>query len=270
MTFRSADGSAGDADYGKIGAGYAHYRQPDPRIAACVHAALGPARTILNVGAGAGSYEPVDRAVIAVEPSASMRAQRPSHLPPAVDASAEHLPFPDRHFDASMATFTVHQWSDLRAGLAEMRRVTRGPVVILTCDPDALDRFWLHEYAPEVTRVEAGRYPPIAIIASALSGRTEVRHVPIPLHCRDGFNEAYYGRPELLLEEGARLACSGWSFVSRSAVERFVATLRRDLSDGTWDARYGRFRKQPEFDGPLRLVVAEAAAAKRGRPADGV
>jgi SAM-dependent methyltransferase len=263
VTSRSADGSAGDADYGKIGARYAAYRQPDPRIAARIHAALGAAHTVLNVGAGAGSYEPIDRTVIAVEPSASMRAQRPSHLPPSVDATAERLPFPDRHFDASMATFTVHQWSDLRAGLTEMRRVTRGPVVILTCDPDALDRFWLHEYAPEVTRVEAGRYPPIASIVAALGGRTEVLHVAIPFDCRDGFNEAYYGRPELLLEEGARLACSGWSFVPRSAVERFVETLRRDLSDGTWDARYGRFRRQSEFDGPLRLVVGEASVAER-------
>jgi|SRR5580658_2973301 SAM-dependent methyltransferase len=195
VTSRSADGSAGDADYGTIGARYATYRRPDPRIASRIHAALGPAGAVLNVGAGAGSYEPIDRAVIAVEPSASMRAQRPSHLPPAVDATAEHLPFPDRHFDASMATFAIHQWCDLRAGLAEMRRVTRGPVVIVTCDPDALDRFWLHEYAPEVTRVEAGRYPPIASIAATLSGRTEVLHVPIPLDCRDGFNEAYYGRP---------------------------------------------------------------------------
>jgi len=143
-----------------------------------------------------------------------------------------------------------------------MRHVTRGPVVILTCDSDALDRFWLHEYAPEVTRVEAGRYPPIASIAAALSGQTDVLHVPIPLDCRDGFNEAYYGRPELLLEEGARLACSGWSFVPTSAVTRFVETLRRDLSDGTWDARYGRLRTQPEFDGPLRLVVGKAPVSQ--------
>ena len=132
VTSRSADGSSSDADYGKIGAGYATYRQPDTRIAARIQAALGPARTVLNVGAGAGSYEPIDRAVIAVEPSASMRAQRASHLPPAVDATAEHLPFPEQHFEASMATFTVHQWSDLRAGLAEMCRVTRGQVVILS------------------------------------------------------------------------------------------------------------------------------------------
>src|SRR4051812_41804637 len=132
MSGRHADGSAGDANYGTIGHGYARFRQPDPRIAAYVHAALGAARTVLNVGAGAGSYEPTDRLVTPVEPSAVMRAQRPAHLPPAINAVAEHLPFAAGTFEASMATVTVHQWSDLAAGLAEMRRVTRGPVVILT------------------------------------------------------------------------------------------------------------------------------------------
>ena len=253
---RFDDGSAGDADYGRIGGRYAQYRQPDPRIAASIRAALGSVATLLNVGAGAGSYEPDDLVVTAVEPSASMRAQRRPHLAPAIDAPAEALPFPRGHFDASMATFTVHQWTDLRAGLAEMRRVTRGPVVILSCDPDALEGFWLHEYAPEVTVVEAARYPPIATLVAALAGRTEVRRVPIPLDCRDGFNEAYYGRPERLLDEGARSACSGWSFVPPSVVDRFVTRLRRDLDDGTWDRRYGHLRKQPTFDGPLRLTVS--------------
>lgn len=252
---RSGDGSAGDADYGAIGTGYARYRRPDPRIAASIAEALGGARTVLNVGAGAGSYEPTDREVTAVEPSASMRAQRAAHLPRALDAAAESLPFADGRFEASMATFTIHQWSDLHAGLNEMRRVTRGPVVLLTCDPAALERFWLHAYAPEVTRIEAGRYPSIATIVSALGGNADVRAVPIPLDCRDGFNEAYYGRPERLLDDGARLACSGWSFVAPAAVDRFVDHLRRDLADGTWDARYGHLRTQPTFDGPLRLIV---------------
>jgi len=255
MERRPGDGSAGDVDYGAIGAGYARHRRPDPRIAAAIDAALGAARTVLNVGAGAGSYEPLDRQVTAVEPSASMRAQRPDHLPPAIHAVAERLPFADRHFDAAMATFTVHQWADLGAGLAELRRVTRGPVVVLTCDPGALDRFWLHDYAPEVIAVEAGRYPPIAVIAASLGGRVEVRDVPIPLDCRDGFNEAYYGRPEWLLERDTRLACSGWSFVEPAMVARFVETLRRDLADGTWDRRWGHLRNTPQFDGPLRLVV---------------
>lgn len=128
------DGSAGDVDYATFGVGYAQHRQPDPRIAAFVERALGDARSVLNVGAGAGSYEPRDRDVTAVEPSAAMRAQRPSHLALAIDAVAEKLPFPDDAFDASMTTFSVHQWSDVRAGLREMRRVTRGPVVVLTCE----------------------------------------------------------------------------------------------------------------------------------------
>jgi SAM-dependent methyltransferase len=252
---RQEDGSAGDADYGSIGTDYARYRQAEPRIAAQILDALGAAETVLNVGAGAGSYEPTDRQVTAVEPSATMRAQRPASLPRAIDGTAEALPFPDRHFDASMATFSVHQWSDLGAGLAEMRRVTRGPVVILSCDPAALDRFWLHRYAPAVTTVEARRYPPIEAIRHGLGGSVEVRPVAIPLACRDGFNEAYYGRPEMLLEAGARLACSGWSFVPPEAVERFVATLGADLASGAWDRDYGYLRQQPEFEGPLRLII---------------
>src|SRR5699024_786885 len=134
MDQRTEDGSAGDADYGAIGSAYSRYRRPDPRIAAVIADALGESRTVLNVGAGTGSYEPQGREVTAVEPSAAMRAQRPEHLPRAVDATAEQLPFADGDFDAAMATFSVHQWKDPAAGLREMRRVTRGPVVVLTCD----------------------------------------------------------------------------------------------------------------------------------------
>ena len=252
---RHADGSAGDANYGAIGAGYISYRQPDPVIAAFIGRYLGDARSVLNVGAGAGSYEPVDRKVTAVEPSASMRAQRPAHLPRAIDAVAGKLPFPDASFDASMATFTVHQWPDLRAGLVEMRRVTRGPVLILTCDPAELDRSWLAAYAPEVIAVEARRYPSIAGITNALGSPAEVVPIPIPLRCTDGFSEAYYGRPERLLEPGARLANSAWSFVDPSVAARFVADLGRDLANGTWDASYGHLRTQASFEGSLRLIV---------------
>jgi len=255
MAIRTQDGSAGDVDYGRIGIGYTRYRQPEPKIAAFINAALGDARTVLNVGAGAGSYEPIDRVVTAVEPSAAMRAQRPAHLPDAIDATAEHLPFADQSFDAAMATFSVHQWQDLAAGLAEMRRVTRGPVAILSCDPEALDRFWLNDYAPEAIAVEASRYPSIAAITAALGGQVDVIAVPIPLECVDGFSEAYYGRPERLLEPGARLANSAWNFVAAAAAERFVTTLERDLADGSWDARYGHLRTQPQFEGSLRLIV---------------
>lgn len=256
MHNRHQDGSAGDANYGVIGSGYTRYRQPDPHIAEFIRAALGDAKTVLNVGAGAGSYEPVDRQVTAVEPSASMRVQRPAHLPVAIDAAAETLPFPDGSFDAAMATFTVHQWSDLQRGLGEMRRVTRGPVMVLSCDPDLLECSWLHDYAPEMIAVEARRYPAMATIAAALGGNVEIKPVPIPLNCADGFGEAYYGRPEAMLDPGARLANSAWSFVDPSVGERFVAELGRDLADGTWDRRYGALRTQPFFEGSLRLVVA--------------
>jgi hypothetical protein len=211
---------------------------------------------VLNVGAGAGSYEPTDREVTAVEPSASMRAQRPSELVAAIDAVAESLPFADGAFDASMTTFSVHQWSDVHVGLAEVRRVTRGPVLVLTCDPDLLANFWLAEYAPEVIATEAARYPAIGAIVAALGPRSEVLPVPIPLDCVDGFNEAYYGRPERLLSADARRACSAWSFVAPAAVARFEADLRRDVDGGAWDGKYGHLRAQPAFDGSLRLIVA--------------
>jgi SAM-dependent methyltransferase len=251
-----ADGSAGDADYTAIGKVYRNYRVADPRIAAMIHAALGDARSVLNIGAGTGSYEPVDRLVTAVEPSATMRERRPAGLPVAVDARAESLPFADRSFDATMGTFTVHQWKDLPAGLAEVRRVTRGPVVILTCDPELLRTYWLYEYAPEAIDTEASRYPSIAALASGLAGATTVTRVPIPLDCRDGFNDAYYGRPEMLLDPSARLACSAWSFVEPAAVARFEAHLKRDLADGTWDQKYGHLRTQDSLEGSLVLVVA--------------
>lgn len=252
---RRADGSAGDADYGAIGRGYASYRRPDPRILRAILGAFGESRTIVNVGAGAGSYEPADRAVTAVEPSASMRAQRPPTLSVAIDATAEALPFADATFDAALASFTVHQWADLEAGLRELRRVTIGPVVILTCDPDALERFWLVEYAPEVIATEATRYPQLMQIAEAVAGEVETIKVPIPLDCTDGFTEAYYGRPEALLDPGARLANSAWSFVSTDVEERFTRELAGDLANGSWDARWGALRTSPEFDGSLRLLV---------------
>ncbi len=257
---RAADGSAGDADYSVIGRGYAAYRQPEPQFMASIEDALGSARTVLNVGAGAGSYEPRDRQVTAVEPSESMRAQRPTWLVKAVDAFAEDLPFADDSFDAAMATFSVHQWTNLEAGLREMRRVTRGPVVILTCDPMLLDRFWLHEYAPETIEVEADRYPSPSRIAEILGADPDVSitHVPIPLLCSDGFGEAYYGRPERLLEPGARLANSAWSFVDPSVADRFVARLSADLQSGEWDRRFGRLRAQPHFYGSLVLVIANS------------
>lgn len=255
LVHRHDDGSAGDANYGKIGQGYTAYRQPDPAIASFLEQVLGDAGTVLNVGAGAGSYEPLTRRVTAVEPSASMREQRPAHLSEAIDAGAESLPFEGDSFDASMATFSVHQWSNLDGGLAEMRRVTKGPVLILTCDPAALRDTWLYEYAPEMIDVEARRYPSMDRIGKQLGSHVSVLPVPIPLNCTDGFSEAYYGRPEHLLDPGARRANSAWSFVDPSAEVRFVDKLENDLKAGVWDEKHGMLRHLPFFEGSLRLVV---------------
>ncbi|MFI5606073.1 class I SAM-dependent methyltransferase [Amycolatopsis sp. NPDC051903] len=258
MITRMADGSAGDADYGEIGKVYRGFRHPEPLIARAVADVLGDAETVVNVGAGAGSYEPADRAVTAVEPSASMRALRPAGRP-AVNATAEDLPFDDGSFDAAMATFTVHQWPDLARGLSELRRVTTGPVAILTCDPDLVRGFWLYEYAPEVLDTEARRYPSVTELAEGLGGEVETISVPIPKDCADGFNEAYFGRPELLLDPAARQACSAWSFVGKGVHDRFEATLKRDLADGTWDAGHGHLRQRQAYDGSLVLVVSRTA-----------
>lgn len=256
MDVRGLDGSAGDVDYGAIGSAYSGYRRPDPRIARVIADALGGGRTVVNVGAGAGSYETAAAAVTAVEPSESMRAQRAAALPRAVDAVAEDLPFEDGEFDGAMTLFSVHQWSDAEAGLREMRRVTRGPVVVLTCDPELVRDFWLYAYAPEVLDTEARRYPPLEKMAAALGGTGTVETVPIPLDCTDGFNEAYYGRPEMLLDPAARQACSAWSFVDDGVRERFTTRLREDLDSGAWDERFGHLRTQPAYLGSLVIVRA--------------
>jgi len=252
---------AGDFDYEQHGAGYAVIRRPDPRIGARVHAALGASRTVLNVGAGAGSYEPVDRYVLAVEPSAVMRAQRPFGAAPAIDATAEHVPFDDDSFDAAMATVTVHQWGDIDQGLREMRRVSRGPVVVLAFDASTLQQFWLADYLPEVFAAELTRFPTLDQVTAALAGGSTEVHVdvvPVPWDCTDGFGEAYYGRPEAFLRPEVRAATSGFVLAGSGAVQRGLARLDEDLASGAWDRAYGHLRKQPELDGALRLITASA------------
>ena len=247
---------AGDTDYERVGAGYAVQRRTDPRIASLVHAALGSATTVVNVGAGAGSYEPADRRVVAVEPSATMRAQRPPGSAPVVAGYAERLPLADRAVDAAMATVTVHQWSDPAAGLAELRRVARGPAVVLTFDPDALDGFWLATYSPELIAAERQRYPTMAQLATWLGGEVTVETVPIPADCVDGFTEAFYARPERMLDPAVRRAQSAWTFVAPTDEERAMTMLAEDLADGTWEMQWGELRSQPVYAGSLRLVVS--------------
>lgn len=258
MSMTAADGSAGDADYGKIGSGYRRYRRPEPEFAQAIQHALGDARHVINVGAGTGSYEPGERDVTAVEPSAAMRTQRTRDQAPVVDAHAEALPFDDDSFDAALSTFSIHQWQNLDAGLSEMRRVARGPVVIMTYDPMRVERFWLRNFAPEVIETEARRYPSLERISACLGGTVEVTRLPIPFDCVDGFAEAYFGRPAMFLDPEARKANSAWSFVSADSARKSVENLRHSLNNGSWDEAHGALRTASHFDGSLVLIRAEA------------
>jgi SAM-dependent methyltransferase len=223
--------------YEVIGGDYPATRRTEPRIAAQVWNALGDARTVLNVGAGTGSYEPPDRDVTAVEPSAVMRALRPEGAAPCVAAVAEHLPFPDQSFDAAMAFSTVPHWHDPIAGLREMRRVARRVVVFAFDGSDAAwgNRFWLtRDYLPEAVQLHVA-WPSLADLTSAIGGHAEP--VLVPWDCADGFLEAYWRRPEAYLEEYVRRACSIWTRVGPEAEGRAVQGLREDLDSGRWADR---------------------------------
>src|SRR5450631_4319542 len=241
--------------YDTIGATYTVTRRTEPRIAAQVWAALGDARTVLNVGAGTGSYEPSDRDVIAVEPSALMRAQRPAGAAPCVAATAESLPFEDQSFDAAMAVCTVHHWQDPIAGLREMRRVARRVVVFTYDSSDAgwRRRFWLtRDYLPEVADFSVGR-PSLTEQASAIEARVEP--VLIPWDCADGFFEAYWRRPEAYLDEQVRRGISLWAIVGPEAEQRAVRSLRDDLVSGRWAERNRDLVALEAAELGLRLLV---------------
>lgn len=243
-------------DYDKHGQQYSGQRRTDPRIAAQIHRALGAARSVLNVGAGSGSYEPADRYVVAVEPSSVMRQQRVQlGRVPAINAKAGNLPFDDGAFDASMALITVHHWPDIEQGLREMRRVTRGPVVILCFDPDKLDLWWNAHYFSELIEINKTRDPAISRLKNALSPHTEVIPVTVPFDCIDGFQEAFYGRPEAFLNPEVRRAQSAWGFLPEGQESKLVERLRQALESGEWDERYGHLRTQPELTCALRLVI---------------
>ena len=242
--------------YQTIGGSYSAARRPDPRIQRQVTTSLGDARSVVNVGAGTGNYEPVDRLVIAVEPSPAMIAQRRPEAPPAIRAVAESLPFGDQTFEASMAILTLHHWSDLACGLSELRRVASRQVVLLF-EPWISWQFWLVEYFPECLSLPSEmRAPTIEDVELHLDVRTIVT-VPVPADCIDGFAGAYWCRPESYLDPSVRAGISSLAQLPSEVAERCVHRLRQDLVSGEWDARYGHLRQLPEIDLGYRLLIAQ-------------
>lgn len=242
--------------YDRIGGSYRATRREDPRIAASIQGALGDARSAVNVGAGAGAYEPTDREVLAVEPSATMIAQRPPGSAPVIQASAEALPLDDGSFDAALAVNTVQHWGDLRAGLRELRRVARKRVVIFLRDAQAGHPFWLtQDYFPRLDpsrRISAT----VAAIQDELPSVTP-RPVPLPRDCVAGVFSAYWARPEVYLDSEARRNISNFALAAAEDLAEGLARLQADLESGAWDRRYGYLRSLPELDLGHRLLVAE-------------
>jgi SAM-dependent methyltransferase len=249
--------AGGEAErYDRIGATYTVTRQPDPRIASAILAALGDARSVVNVGAGTGSYEPADRTVIAVEPSAAMIARRPPSAAPVRQGHAESLPLETGSVDAAMAISTLHHWSDVRAGLRELRRVVRSRVVILVWDTSYEGSFWLtNTYIPELERWTLAHVPSLAEIEQELGPLTR-RPIPIPRDCSDGFLRAFWARPEAYLDVGVRRNISQFNLVSEDAIDAGLERLRDDLESGVWDDRFGRLRRLEELDLGYCLLVA--------------
>jgi len=239
--------------YDAIGVGYRDFRRPDPRLETAIIRALNPAETVVNVGAGTGSYEPSDRSVVAVEPAMTMIRQRRPGSAPVVQASATELPFRDDGFAAALAILTVHHWPDQARGLDEMARVARRRVVVVTWDPST-SGFWLtDDYFPEIFEIDRPLFPSIEDFRRAL-GRVEVHPLPIPHDCVDGFLGAYWRRPHAYLDAGVRSAIS--TFAKLHDLGRGLDRLRRDLEDGSWTRRYGDLLDQPEIDLGYRIVVA--------------
>jgi SAM-dependent methyltransferase len=241
--------------YDAIGVGYQERRRPDPRLAAAIARALDHTETVVNVGAGTGSYEPTDRSVVAVEPAMTMIRQRRAHSAPVVQASATELPFRDDGFAAALAILTVHHWPDRARGLDELARVAQRRVVVVTWDPSA-SGFWLvDDYFPEIVDIDRRIFPTIEDYGRAF-GRIEVQALPIPHDCVDGFLGAYWRRPHAYLDAGVRSAISTFAKASPEQLESGLERLRRDLADGTWERRHAHWLERAEVDLGYRIVIA--------------
>lgn len=249
--------------YDQIGTTYRETRRPDPRIAAQIEQALGDATSVVNVGAGAGSYEPPHRQVVAIEPSRTMIGQRPAGAAPAIQGVAEHLPVATGSVDAATAFLTVHHWSDQPAGLRELARVARRVVVILTyleVDLEPAARWVTREYFPGIEARDAHLFPPLGAFEQAL-GPVETAPLLVPRDCTDGFLHAYWARPEAYLDPVVRAGMSGFHLLPASELDQGVERLRADLASGAWDARWGALRERDSLDVGLRLVIARLAGA---------
>jgi SAM-dependent methyltransferase len=244
--------------YDRIGVGYARSRQEDPALARTIHAALGDAESVVNVGAGAGSYEPGDRHVIAIEPSDVMAAQRPGDRVPAIRAVAGALPLRDDSVDAAMSVLSLHHWDESQEqGVRELRRVARGPVVLVTFDERVSRQMWLvADYLPEVAELDARIFPPPETLADWLGGETEITTLPVPRDTPDWTFSSFWAHPERVLDPDARAATSGFSRMDAAIVERVDAAVCADLESGRWDARHGRLRSLDAYDAGMRLVVS--------------
>lgn len=239
--------------YEQIGRGYARTRREEPHLARLIHEALGDARTVVNVGAGAGSYEPRDRHVIAIEPSDVMAAQRPAELAPSIKASAGALPLRDRSVDAAMAVLSVHHWDEEQK---RGRRVARGSVVILTYDPTVSGQMWLMaDYLPEVAQLDHRIFPTTDRLASWLGGETRVATVETPRDTSDWTLGSFWAHPERVLDPQARSATSGFARMDPAIIRRVEQAVQRDLSSGAWDRRHGHLRQLDTFDAGLRLII---------------
>jgi SAM-dependent methyltransferase len=243
--------------YDTIGTSYNTTRCADPRIERVIWSALGDSRTVLNVGAGTGAYEPPDRAIVAVEPSATMRAARPPGAAPCLAARAEALPLDDASIDAAMAILTIHHWGDYRAGLRELRRVARHRVLILHWDQAVVDQLWLADYFPEAFDFDRHRGPALGDVRAGLGLDTEVIPLLVPHDCRDGFAAAFWRRPQAYLDPVVR---AGMSMLAQTERQRGdgLDRLQRDLADGTWAARHHALLSQPEHDCGYRLLIGTA------------